>query len=475
MSGKIRLREALNDSTFRRKLVTAIPKECLVPLDAPAKYPTAFLKTMDNDYSSFGVLTEILLRSPVDINAETFQKCISIPLDKKMLALKSTTDYFQNVNKTRNIVSSLLNSSPMYEVEISSSSTTIVGHPDIFTPSQIFEVKTSGKIKMEWTGWIVQLFAYAALNKLAGGTTERVHLVLPLSSTVWSYDISNLKEKWPKFENFVKVLCEFQPVFRTPFQLDMMESMFTEFPRLGFHIPKEKTMTETVTKMIGSQRVAQFFMTMNTRLAIEENDIASTRKIVDSNKLHAYVHAPYLLNLCKTDEYISTCIRKLLVAGEKCGFRGVVFHVGKSCDVPLDEALKNARELISVATAITPDYQGKCKFLLETPAGQGTETLTDPVEFSSFVKNLHSDAVGICVDTCHVFACGHDPVNYISTLLNDAETRNKFSLVHFNDSACDFGSRKDRHARIGCGKISHDSLKKCAEIIEMYNLDAVHE
>jgi endonuclease IV len=477
MANKIRLCAVLDsDSNIRRKLWAAIPKVCKTPIDVPANYPRPLMTMLDMDYPQFGVMTELLVKSEQNVTHENFLNGVDHKHDtKNAMSLKTTIEYFSRINQTKDIVKNVLVGKQMHDVEISSSSTCIVGHPDIFTPTQIFEIKTSGKFKTEWGRWLMQLFSYAALNKLAGGKTNTVHLVLPLSATMWSYDISNLEESWPKFDVFVKVLCDYQPVFRTPVQHDMMEKLFENNPRLGFHIPKEKTMAETVTKLVGSQRVAQFFMTMNTRINISSTDISNTRKVVFTNGIKAYVHAPYLLNLCKPDEYISRCIRELLVAGEGCGFKGVVFHVGKSCDIPLEQALANMKNVIQTATEITPEYQGTCKFLLETPAGQGTETLTDPLEFAEFIKSIDSNAVGICVDTCHVFACGYNPSTYITDIVTDVKLGQRLSLIHFNDSLCEQGSKKDRHSRIGCGKIPHEELEICADIISTCNLDAVHE
>ena len=62
----------------------------------------------------------------------------------------------------------------------------------------------------------------------------------------------------------------------------------------------------------------------------------------------------------------------------------------------------------------------------------------------------------MCLDTCHVYACGHDPVTYMETV---SETPDLLRLVHFNDSMEACGACKDRHAFIGTGKIGIDVLE----------------
>lgn len=63
---------------------------------------------------------------------------------------------------------------------------------------------------------------------------------------------------------------------------------------------------------------------------------------------------------------------------------------------------KNLLECLPLATK-------ECPLLLETPAGQGTETLKAMKDFIEFVAEIADERLRICLDTCHVFACGHKP------------------------------------------------------------------
>ena len=141
------------------------------------------------------------------------------------------------------------------------------------------------------------------------------------------------------------------------------------------------------------------------------------------------------------------------------GCRGVVVHVGKAVGLP--DALANMRANVVAAAA---GATSECPLLIETPAGQGTETLTDRDEFLAFVASAQGGAQGgapvvaICVDTCHVFACGHDPADFVAR----ARATGLLRLVHFNDSAGAFGSRVDRHAEIGAGLIGADRMRELA-------------
>ena len=136
------------------------------------------------------------------------------------------------------------------------------------------------------------------------------------------------------------------------------------------------------------------------------------------------------------------------------GARGVVVHVGKSTTQPLPEAMANMRaNLLTALEHASPS----CPILLETPAGQGTEVLRTSAEFAAFVADINDPRLRICVDTCHVFACGEDPEAYLAAM-PPAYTK----LIHFNDSATPCGSCLDRHAFIGQGHIGIEKMTAVA-------------
>lgn len=71
------------------------------------------------------------------------------------------------------------------------------------------------------------------------------------------------------------------------------------------------------------------------------------------------------------------------------------------------------------------------------------------------------DALGICLDTCHVFAAGYDIVNDLDGVLASFDQvigLERLKAIHLNDSMMPLGSRKDRHAALGEGEIGMDSI-----------------
>ncbi len=105
------------------------------------------------------------------------------------------------------------------------------------------------------------------------------------------------------------------------------------------------------------------------------------------------------------------------------------------------------------------------RLLIETTAGQGS-SLGPRFEQIAYLieKTKKKLPIGVCIDTCHIFAAGYD----IRTAEGWLKTLEEFDATiglpylyafHLNDSLCPFASRKDRHANLGEGEIGLDSFK----------------
>ena len=170
------------------------------------------------------------------------------------------------------------------------------------------------------------------------------------------------------------------------------------------------------------------------------------------------------------DAYGTRLLCKNLQYATAIGARGVVVHVGKSTTQTVPVAIaamcENLREAVEFATA-------DCPILLETPAGQGTEVLRTWADFAGFVAEFNDPRLRICVDTCHVFATGHQPLNFIKEL---TEKYPGFTqLIHFNDSATPCGSCVDRHAFIGQGHVGIDQMCLIAHYAKSYAIPMIIE
>ncbi|GHE29957.1 deoxyribonuclease IV [Streptomyces cellulosae] len=183
----------------------------------------------------------------------------------------------------------------------------------------------------------------------------------------------------------------------------------------------------------------------------------------------AYVHAPYLINFGShteaTVERSVESLRHSLRRGREIGALGVVVHTG-SATGGRDRAvaLKQVREhMLPLLDELTRDDDPY--LLLEPTAGQGASLCSLVEDLGPYVEQLDAHPkLGVCLDTCHVFAAGHDlagPGGVHRALDELAATvgAGRLKLIHANDSKDVVGAHKDRHANIGAGHIGEDPFR----------------
>ncbi|MDT0264947.1 deoxyribonuclease IV [Streptomyces sp. DSM 44915] len=195
---------------------------------------------------------------------------------------------------------------------------------------------------------------------------------------------------------------------------------------------------------------------------------AAFRAACATEALPAYVHAPYLINLgshsTETAERSVVSLRHSLHRARAIGALGVVVHTGSATgsrprQVALDQAGRLLRPLLAELDALAEDGSAVPRLLLEPTAGQGFSLCSRVADLGPYLAAVdHHPRVGVCLDTCHVFAAGHDlSVPGGATALLDELTRvagpGRLGLVHANDSKAGVGSRLDRHQNVGAGAI----------------------
>ncbi|MDJ1135360.1 deoxyribonuclease IV [Streptomyces iconiensis] len=181
------------------------------------------------------------------------------------------------------------------------------------------------------------------------------------------------------------------------------------------------------------------------------------------HNLPAYIHAPYLINFGSHNEETATksvsSLRHSLRRGREIGALGVVVHTGSATGGRAREtALVQARELmLPLLDELTHDDDPW--LLLEPTAGQGASLCAQVEDLIPYFAALDAHPrLGVCLDTCHVYAAGHDlaaPGGVRRTLdeLESATGPGRLRLIHANDSKDVAGAHKDRHENIGSGHI----------------------
>ena len=173
-------------------------------------------------------------------------------------------------------------------------------------------------------------------------------------------------------------------------------------------------------------------------------------------------HAPYTMNLAsaKPEVYEFACdvIREDIQRMDVLEIENIVFHPGSHTGIGADAGIQNI--IRGLDQAITEEQN--ITVLLETMSGKGTEIGYRFEELKAIRDGVkHPEKVGVCLDTCHIFAAGYDIVNQLDEVLNEFDEIFGLELlkaIHLNDSMMPFGSRKDRHAAIGEGEIGLETL-----------------
>ena len=197
----------------------------------------------------------------------------------------------------------------------------------------------------------------------------------------------------------------------------------------------------------------------------DPEDIASLRDFLSVHSFGRLVaHAPYTMNLCSAKEdireYSGNIFREDLQKMELLPGQFFNFHPGSH----LKQGYERAADEIADVLNRTISADQTTTVLLETMAGKGTEVGRSFEELKGILdRTERKEKIGVCFDTCHVWDAGYDIVNDLDGVLrhfDDVIGLNRLFAVHLNDSKNECGSHKDRHEKIGLGKIGEEALMR---------------
>jgi deoxyribonuclease-4 len=187
---------------------------------------------------------------------------------------------------------------------------------------------------------------------------------------------------------------------------------------------------------------------------------------IEKREIPAYIHASLLVNLGSptpaTVEHSVATLRHALIRGRTIGATGVVFHAGSSvAEEYTDKALHQVREALLPLLDETVSAGGP-RLYVEPSAGGGRCLAARIEDLGPYLDAVdRHPALGICFDTCHIWAAGHDlaspgGMTRALDLLVDIAGPGRLALVHANDSKDGCGSRRDRHENVGAGTLGPD-------------------
>ncbi|MBR3385372.1 MAG: deoxyribonuclease IV [Atopobiaceae bacterium] len=211
------------------------------------------------------------------------------------------------------------------------------------------------------------------------------------------------------------------------------------------------------------------FFTRNPRGGnARDYDPADADALVALMSAHGFgplvAHAPYTMNLCsaKPDvrEFGIRAMREDLARLELLGGSYYNFHPGSHVGQGIDRGV----ELIVDALDQVLDPACSTTVLLETMAGKGSEVGSTFEGLAAIIAGVrHPECLGVCLDTCHVHDAGYDVVNDLDGVLarfDEAIGLDRLRALHLNDSKNPLGSHKDRHERIGEGRLGVDAFER---------------
>ena len=259
---------------------------------------------------------------------------------------------------------------------------------------------------------------------------------------------------------------------------------------IGNHTSSSKGYAAMARQIIKNGGNTFAFFTRNPRggkaKAIDETDIQNFLVLAQENHFGKIVaHAPYTLNACAAKEELRTFARETFAddlrrmeytPGNYYNFHPGS-HVGQGNEIGIQKIAEILNDVLTEEQTTT--------VLLETMSGKGTEVGRNFEELRKILNLVEKKSkMGICLDTCHVWDGGYDIVHDLDGVLNDFDHiigLERLKAIHLNDSLNDCGNHKDRHARIGEGKIGmealvriikHPALREIPFILETPNDDS---
>ncbi len=223
--------------------------------------------------------------------------------------------------------------------------------------------------------------------------------------------------------------------------------------------------------LIGARAFA--FFTKNQRRWFEnpysQQEIGNFKKNLQISGIlpkHLLAHASYLLNLGSPDqEKRELSVKALIDEVKRCeelSAANIVFHPGSNL-----KKISEAESMDYIANSINQviSATNKVNLVIENTAGQGGNLGYKFEQLAYIIAGVtNKDRVGVCIDTCHLFASGYDfltkdKYEAIWELFDQIVGFSYLKGLHLNDSKGELGSRIDRHDSLGYGNIGLDPFK----------------
>jgi len=242
---------------------------------------------------------------------------------------------------------------------------------------------------------------------------------------------------------------------------------------IGAHITREKTLLETIQKIIDADGNSLQIFASNPRSVRIGNfnhkffgNPEEIQKFIHKTNFKLIIHSPYVINLASPltfnkrimnldDCYWIKLILYELEIAHNIGAIGCVVHTGKYTKQTIKDGLTNMKIAIDFILNEIKINRWNSKLILETSSGQGTELLDNYQDFLNFYNDFDEEQkkfLKICIDTCHIWASGYELMEVLDLTIKNGNIKD-VAVVHLNNSKNPKGSNLDRHEIINSGHI----------------------
>ncbi len=240
---------------------------------------------------------------------------------------------------------------------------------------------------------------------------------------------------------------------------------------LGAHFSIAKGLHKAFEEAVKYQCNALQLFTKNAstwkeRYLNEAEILPFKKAMAETGIRHVAAHTSYLINIAGNDPEKTTmsadALKNELIRCDQLDIPLLVLHPGSHLGD--GEALGIQRIADAVNKIFDAVPRVKTRLLLETTAGQGSNLGYTFEQIAAMIEKIDDqNRIGVCLDTCHIFAAGYD----LTTKAAYRKTMDSFEsviglsrlyLIHVNDAKKRCGSRVDRHEHIGDGEIGLDGF-----------------
>jgi len=223
-------------------------------------------------------------------------------------------------------------------------------------------------------------------------------------------------------------------------------------------------------KQAGCDTIQMFNKSNNQWRAkkLTDTEVQQFLEVIETTGVTVAVsHTSYLINIASPDDTLAEkSLNSLIEEMRRCNLLKIptlVMHPGSHVGSGEEAGLARITENINRMFASLDSND--VTLLLETTAGQGSNLGYRFEQLAQIIAGVDDkDHLGVCLDTCHVFAAGYpliDPKDFKKTFkeFNDTIGLDRLRIIHVNDSKREFGSQVDRHEHIGQGHIGLEGFR----------------